>query len=65
MFQLIAQGFRMVAEALGFVNKRTELKNAPDVRDRAKSQSEADQVAKTTQAVATGDTKEIRNELAE
>ena len=36
----IGQFFRMVAEALGIVAKRQELKNAADVKAAAKAQQE-------------------------
>lgn len=61
----ITQALRVLAESLGLVNKRTELKNAADVRDRAKAQDEANAVAATATAVAKGNVDELRKELSE
>lgn len=61
----ITQALRVLAETLGLVNRRTDLKNAPDVRDRAKAQQEANAVATTETAVKSGDVEQLRKELAE
>jgi hypothetical protein len=56
---------RAIAEFFSFMRQRTDLKNKDDVRDRAKANAEGAAVAITTKAVATNNTKELRDELAE
>lgn len=62
---LLSAIFRAVAELFGFANRRTDLKNAPDVRKAAVNQSEADAVAKETKAVTAQDVDAIRKGLAD
>ena len=62
---LLTAFFGSLKEIFGFANKRTDLKNAPDVRNRAKANAETSAVAATTKAVATNNTEQLRNELAE
>lgn len=61
----ITQALRTLAEALHLVNKRTDLKNAPDVRDRAKAQQEVDKAAEINKAIRDRDLEKLRKLGAE
>ena len=56
---------RAVAEFFGFVNKRTDLKNAPDVKEAAQKQAEADAAAAETRAVEQRNIDKIRENISE
>jgi len=56
---------RAVAEVFGFVNKRTDLKNAPDVKEAAQKQAEADAAAAETRAVEQRNIDKIRENISE
>ncbi len=57
--------FRALAEFLGFVNRRTDLKNAPDVREAAKAQQAVNERNEIEKSVAAKDTQGTREDLAE
>lgn len=61
----ITEIFRAVAEAFGFVNRRTDLKNAPDVKAAKVAQDQQDQHAGNVKAVAARDIEEVRRRAAE
>lgn len=54
-----------VAQVFGFANKRTDLKNQPDVQKAKAAQSELDAEAAETRAVAERDLEQTRKNLAE
>lgn len=56
--------FRAIAETMGFVNKRTDLKNAPDVKAAAIAVDEQKQVDRINNDVAKGDIDAIRKDVA-
>lgn len=65
MWQTITAFFTAVGQVFGFVNKRTELKNAPDVRQAAIGQNEADRKNAIEGHVAKKDLAATRADLAE
>lgn len=65
MWGTIKEVARAVAEVFGLINKRTDLKNAPDVKQAAKANNENAEVERETQAIANKDVKAIRNNLSE
>lgn len=65
MWETFTQGLRAWAETMGFINKRTDLKNAADVRQAAMQASEQKAVDQIRQDVAKGNLDAIRNDIAE
>ena len=65
MWQAITQIFRAVAEALGLVNRRTDLKNQADVKEAAKAQQAVDVRNEIETSTAKKEVDETRNDLAE
>ena len=65
IIELITAALGAAKEALGFASKRSDLRNAPDMKAATVAQREADARAKTAKAIKDGNIKEIRNELAE
>lgn len=61
----ISELFRAIAEVFGFVNRRTDLKNAKDVREAAKAQDAVNVRSGIENSVANKDTKGTREDLAE
>jgi hypothetical protein len=61
----LGQFFRALAELLGFLNRRTDLKNAPDVRAAAQAQQHVAARDAIKQSVARQDVKGTREDLAE
>lgn len=55
----------LLAETMGFVNKRTDLKNAPDVREAKVAQDEVDRKNKIESDVAKKNLEETRKDIAE
>lgn len=60
----IGQFFRALAEALGFMNKRQELKNAADVKAAEIARQEQAEKEKATRIVAEKNVDETRKELS-
>jgi hypothetical protein len=65
MFKLVVEALRVIAELLGLINRRTDLKNAADVKAAQKSQNEVTEISKTEQAVKNKDLKQAQNDWAE
>lgn len=65
MWELITQGLRAFAETIGLINKRTDLKNAPDVKAAAIATDEQKQIDKINKDVANGDLDAMRKDIAE
>ena len=61
----IGQFFRMIAEALGIVAKRQELKNAADVKAAAKAQQERESADEAARIVDERNADEIRKKLSD
>ncbi len=57
--------FKFLAEFMGFASKRTDLKNAPDVKAAAKANQENANVDRETKAVSTENTPDIQKNLSE
>jgi hypothetical protein len=56
---------RAVAEVFGYASKRTDLKNAADVKQAAKAQENVDDKTRIEKAVANRDLESLRNDLGE
>jgi hypothetical protein len=56
---------KMIGTMLGIWQQRDTLKNAADVKAAAVAQQEQNAQDKSKQAIASGDLKEMRNEIAE
>jgi hypothetical protein len=63
--ETIAAFFKAVAAVFGFVNKRTDLKNSPEVQAAAKAQDNVNTRNQYENAVAKKDVADTRNNLAE
>ena len=68
MFKMIIEAITAVAtavgQALGLVSKRSDLKNAADVKAAVQSKDEAAQVALDAQAVADKNLEEMRKRIS-
>ena len=56
--------FSFLAQSLGFINKRTDLKNQPDVKKAAILQSEQDKNASIIKAIEEKNVEQIRKNLS-
>lgn len=65
MLQLLSNFFGAVKEFFGFQRQRDAEHNTPQMQAAASAATEQQQRDKTNQAVATKNTQEVRNELAE
>ncbi len=65
MWATIAAAFRTLAETLGLIRRRNDLRNANDVKQGAIQRSEAGEQAKDIEAVARGDLEEMRRRASE
>jgi thioredoxin reductase len=61
----LASALKALAETLHLINRRNELKNAPDVRDRAKAQQQVNRDAEIDEAIRTRDLEKLRKMGAE
>ena len=57
--------FKAVGQVFGFVNKRTDLKNAPDVRAAQVGQDEVDRKNKVEADVAKKNVEATRQDISE
>ena len=57
--------FGAISNVFGWLKGRSDLKNAPDVKDAQKAQDQADANAAINEAITKKDTNEIRKDLAE
>lgn len=61
----ISQFFRAIGEVFGFINRRTDLKNAPDVKAAKVAQDQLQQHEGNVKAVAEKNLDEVRRRAAE
>lgn len=61
----VTQIFRAIAEVMGFANKRTDLKNAPDVKAAKVAQDQLKQHEGNVKAVAEKNLDEVRRRASE
>lgn len=64
MWQSVTAFFQAIAQTMGFANKRTDLKNAPDVREAAMKVDEQKRIDAIRNNVAKGNLDEIRKDIA-
>jgi hypothetical protein len=62
--EFITQFFRAAAEAFGFINKRSDLNNTPEMKKRADAQNEIDQDDSDDKNIANRDLDASRNSLS-
>lgn len=60
----ISQGFRFFAEIMGWVNKRTELNNSPEMKDAKKAELEQKLTDRDNEIVKNADKEAMRNGLS-
>lgn len=65
MWKFVLEALRVIAEILGLINRRTDLKNTSDVKETKKCQDEINAKNKTEQAVKNKDLKQAQNDWAE
>lgn len=63
IFETIGQGFRAVAEVCGLISKRSDLNNAPDMKDRKIAAEDVKTENQIESAVQKEDEKATRNTL--
>jgi hypothetical protein len=61
----ITQIFRAIAEVFGWVNRKSDLKNAPDVKAAKVAQQQVNQHEANVKAVAEGNLEEVRRRASE
>lgn len=64
MLECITGFFKMVGSIFGFVNKKTELNNTPEMIEAAKRQKAQNEKDKANEAISSGNDDEIRNHLS-
>lgn len=64
MLELIGQIFRAIAEAFGFVQKRTDLNNTPAMVQRDEAQKEVNQDNDDVETISSKDLDSTRNKLS-
>ncbi len=65
ILESITAFFQAIGQVMGFVNKRTDLKNAPDVRAAQVGQDEVDRKNKVEADVAKKNVEQTREDIAE
>lgn len=65
MWETVTAFFQSIAQVFGFVNKRTDLKNAADVKAAAIATDEQKQIDQINKDVADGDVDAMRKDIAE